>query len=59
MPVGGSPRSGSRPNRGTPAERGAEFAAEQARLKREAAERREAREAMAEKAPKQRRGRPA
>jgi hypothetical protein len=55
--IPGSPNRGTRPKQATPAERAVEFAAEQARLKREAAERREAKAQQTVTARKPRPGR--
>jgi hypothetical protein len=55
--VPGSTNRGTRPKQATPAERAVVFAAEQARLKQEAAERREERERQAPKTRKPRPGR--
>lgn len=59
MTVPGSPRRTMRPKQVTPAERAVVFAAEQARLKQEAADRRAAKEAAAQAKPARTRRRPA
>ena len=55
--IGSAPRSGGRPKQATPAERGVEFAAHQAKLKEEAAKRREEKSQQAVAAPRKSRGR--
>jgi hypothetical protein len=55
--VPGSPNRGTRPKQATPAERAVEFAAQQAKLKQEAADRREAKERQTVTARKPRPGR--